>query len=368
MKLKIFSERSYLPQGIAHEPILFPFWGNLPENSGRPWSRIFDSYTEMGRSLFEMSSLEEADLAVMPVNWEPVFSSEDLSLPIQLVKKAKQAKKPVVSFFSGDCSHLKLPVKSDLVFRHSLYRSVKQANDFAFPAWSQDLLEKYFNSQLSIRRKRAKPIVGFCGFSVSRTLKTYLKFFLHWSEKLFVQRKIPRYHIGHVLRTLALSVLSKSRLIEANFVERDRLFFHEPNLALQEKIQQEFVQNMRNSDYVFCCRGSGNYSFRFYEALCCGRIPVFLNTNCVLPYDFEIDWKKYCVWVDESELPFIAEKIAEFHDNLSPQEFIDLQHECRRIWEERISPEGFFANLYRHIPIAFSARSQEESILVSKIS
>jgi len=49
-------------------------------------------------------------------------------------------------------------------------------------------------------------------------------------------------------------------------------------------------------------------SYRLYEALCCGRIPVFIDTDCVLPYDFMIDWKKYFVWVDQSELPLIAEK------------------------------------------------------------
>jgi uncharacterized protein YprB with RNaseH-like and TPR domain len=52
--------------------------------------------------------------------------------------------------------------------------------------------------------------------------------------------------------------------------------------------------------------------------------------------------------VSESELPFIAKKVADFHDSLSPQEFIDLQHECRKLWQQWLSPEGFFANFYRY--------------------
>jgi len=75
-----------------------------------------------------------------------------------------------------------------------------------------------------------------------------------------------------------------------------------------KQMRLEFLQNMIGSDYVFCCRGAGNFSYRLYEALCCGRIPVFIDTDCVLPYDFMIDWKKYFVWVDQSELPLIAEK------------------------------------------------------------
>lgn len=354
MKLKVFSDRSYLSEGIAHEAILYPFWGKPPENPAHPWSGIFDNYLEIGDSLFEMSSLESADLAIVPSNWEPTFSSGMQSLSIQFGEKVKQEGKLVVSFFGGDCSHLELPSESDLVFRHSLYRFARKPTDFAMPAWSEDLFKKYLGNQFPLRQKHSKPIVGFCGFAAKNNLKTYVKLLFYHGKKLSVNRKldIPPYYSGHILRFQALPILSKSPLIETNFVERERpVFFNEPDLHLQKKIRSEFVQNMVESDYIFCCRGSGNYSFRFYEALCCGRIPVFIDTDCVLPYDFEIDWKKYCVWVDESELPLIAEKIAEFHENLSPQEFVDLQHECRRVWEQRISPEGFFANFYRHISI-----------------
>lgn len=118
---------------------------------------------------------------------------------------------------------------------------------------------------------------------------------------------------------------------------------------IAHKVRQEYFQNMIDSDYILCCSGYENYSIRLYETLSCGRIPVFINTDCVLPYDFAIDWKKYCVWVDRSELSLIGEKILDFHNNLSTQEFIDLQHECRQFWEKWISPEGFFSNFYRHL-------------------
>lgn len=351
MKLKIFSDQSYLPEGIPYEPILYPFWGKPPENPDFPLSGRFDNYVKLGHSLFEMSSLEEADLAIVPSNWERVWDSERQNLSLQFLDKANQAGKLTVSFFKGDCSHLE-PVKSDLVFRHSLYRSTRKATDFAICAWSGDFIKKDLNNQFIVRHKQSKPIVGFCGFSAPNNLKTYLKILLHKGQKLFYNQKdsIPPYNIGHALRCQALSILSKSPLVETNFLERQQVFFQGANSNLQQS-RAEFVQNIIDSDYVLCCRGSGNFSFRFYEALCCGRIPVFIDTDCVLPYDFEIDWKKYCIWVDESELPLITEKIADFHENISPEEFVDLQHECRKIWEQRLSPEGFFANLYHHPPI-----------------
>jgi hypothetical protein len=40
----------------------------------------------------------------------------------------------------------------------------------------------------------------------------------------------------------------------------------------------------------------------------------------------------------------------------SPPEFVDLQHECRRLWQEWLSPEGFFANFYRHFQIGMAEK------------
>jgi hypothetical protein len=351
MQLKIYSDLNYLPQHIECEAILIPFLGNFSSDPGIPTSGSFDSYVNSAYSIFNLSSIEETDLAVLPGNWEPYLATGQEAIAVQFVKMAAQKNKPSISFFGGDCSHIKLPAETDLIFRHSLYRSLRSSNSFSYPAISEDFVKKYLDDQLFIRTKQTKPTVGFCGFTKRQNFKTYAKYFLYQGYRLLRKEtaEIPPYGIGHVLRQQALAHLANSSLIKANFIQRDRsVFFNEPNSNLREKLRLEYVQNMIDSDYIFCCRGSGNYSFRFYETLCCGRIPVFLDTDCVLPFDFEIDWKKYCVWVSESEMSVIAEKIADFHSSLSPKEFIDLQYECRKLWKEWLAPEGFFANLYRH--------------------
>jgi hypothetical protein len=100
-----------------------------------------------------------------------------------------------------------------------------------------------------------------------------------------------------------------------------------------------------NSDYTLCVRGIGNNSVRFYETICCGRIPIFVNTDSVLPFEHLINWKALCVWVDEKEIDNIAEVVANYHKKISPQEFIDLQIQLRNIWKQYFSPEGFFNNM-----------------------
>jgi hypothetical protein len=377
MNVKIFSDKQYLLNGMEPDPILYPFWLERSENHQYPWLAQYDRYIESSSSFFEMVPLEDADFAVMPANWRTIrgdswrtkVNKQAVDLGLQFVHKAEQAGKPVVVFFSGDCSDEEIPIKNALVFRQGVYGSKKKPNDFVFPSFCEDLVEHYLEDQLPVRQKGEKPVVGFCGLVTQNSWKTGLKTLVYQGMMLSKNGRIgvPPYK-GHTLRAKALEILANSSEVDTNFVTRDRLvFLIEGQLDQRLEARFEFVKNMAESDYILCCRGSANCSTRLYETLCCGRIPVFINTDCVLPYDFAIDWKKYCVWVDEKELPQIGEKIAEFHNNLSPQEFVDLQHECRRLWKEWLSPEGFFANFYRHFQVGTLEKAEDGSELGTRV-
>lgn len=352
-ELKVFSDSSYIPPGKSHVVMLYPFWGKGPEDPMDPSSGRFDRYAEMGSHFFQMTALEEADVAVFPADWHDVLEDrEAVDRAEQFVGHARQAGKPIIIFFWSD-SVEDVPYCDAVVFRTSFYRSRRKPNEFAMPAWSEDFVGKYLGARLPVRPKREKPIVGFCGHATPLTVRDILRW---WADLVEIRKKanVVRLTPGRVIRWTALRVLSRSPLVDTNFLVRDDFLGRavlpdgRKDLDLLRKIRLEFVQNMVDSDYIVCARGSGNFSYRLYETLCCGRIPVFIDTDCVLPYDFVIEWKKHCVWVEESELPLIAEKVAKFHRNLSPQDFMDLQHECRRLWEQWLSPEGFFANFFLH--------------------
>jgi hypothetical protein len=356
MKMKIYSERKYLREGVEHVVMLYPFWGKNPEHPRAPERGRFDRYADAGRSFFEMSSLTEADFAVMPAPWERVMHDKEArELALQFASKSKQAGKRTVVYFCSD-SNNEVPIENSVILRTSFFSSTRKFNEFALPAWSEDLLHRYAGGSISVRKKKEKPVVGFCGHAKTPTLKWKIKNL--WRNAVNPtgaenrQETVPL--LGATIRARALRALADSSEVETNFVVRDR--FHGGALLADggvdfDRMQMtrlEFVQNLVESDYILCVRGAGNFSYRLYETLCCGRIPVFINTDCVLPYDFAIDWSKYCVWVEQTELPRIAEKVAEFHRNLSPEDFEDLQHNCRKLWEKWLSPQGFFANFFRH--------------------
>ncbi|BAZ40632.1 hypothetical protein NIES4101_65930 [Calothrix sp. NIES-4101] len=363
MKLKIFSDQNYLPkktlpETLKYVAILTPFWGKLPDDPKHFKTEIFDKFIDQSRYFLEMTSLEKADLAIFPAYWH--LSNFD-EVMIQFIGRAKELDKPVAIFSHGDwnCDQ---NLENTIIFSTAFFQSKRKSHEFAIPEWTSDFISQKFMSQIPIREKQAKPKVGFCGYAPPlglpfglKKLKAFLRLagdIVGLTEKFYSKT-------GYTNRVIALSNLSKSSLIETNFITRQHFSFASEALQesswepekMAEKLRLEYVQNIIDCDYVVCCSGYENYSMRLYETLSCGRIPVFINTDCVLPYDFTINWKKYCVWVDESEISSIAEKIVDFHNSLSAQEFVELQYQCRRLWEEWLSPEGFFRNLFRHLTI-----------------
>jgi hypothetical protein len=318
--------------------------------------------------LFELTSLDECDIAVLPVDWMNVRGAHWLTKTNQKALERCQefaqlvapTGKPLVMFFSGDCSGEPVPLPGATVFRHHTYRSRRGKTDFVFPAFVEDFVHHYFAGKTPIRRKSATPTVGFCGLARPQSPSEWLKLPIYHALMLkrFGHPDVSPYK-GITLRQRALRVLGASRAVKTNFVIHGETVFLTDSGTVEAKRQRraQYVQNLEQSDYVLCLRGSGNFSFRLFETLSCGRIPIFIDTDCVLPFDSILDWRKHCIWVDESEIDELPERVAAFHDALSPDEFEELQLRCRDLWRQWLSADGFFTNFHRHFHLASAQAS-----------
>jgi len=341
--------------------MLMPFWGGDAEAPGDVNAGRFDRLAAEGRGFLELTPLESADVAVLPYAWEYVLGCDvRRERALAFAARAAAAGRPVVIFFASDSTE-PVPVPNSIVFRTSLCASTRRPGEYALPAWSEDFVERYGAGRLALREYAALPVVGFCGCadplrpSVWARTKPWLRRGLHSLGLLTAAASLPS---GRTLRAAAMRYLAKSRAVRTNFVVHAQFWagaadawaagVKEPMLAAR----LAYVRNLMDSDFVLCVRGSGNFSYRLYEALCCGRIPVFVNTDCVLPYDFAVGWRRHCVWVEGAELPAIATQVERFHRQLSPDGYQELQRSCRSLWEEWLSPHGFFRNFHRHFHLA----------------
>ena len=344
MILKFFSDKSYLPEKERYIVLLYPFWGLLPEPEGNKDAGRFDEYSRVGSKLFNLSpSLEKADVAVLPFGWRAKDQwgtdyNRYSELAYKLAGEAKKHGKRIVISFNSDSDEA-VPLDNSIVLRTSLYRTTRKHNEFAIPGWSVDFLSRYLGGKLQIRKKNHIPSVGYCGY-VDYNPENKIKSLLLHSMKVITGRS----QTGARLRGLAVRTLMYDKRVNMNFIFR-KGFSGNGN----DSIRRDYVKNIVESDYALVVRGGGNFSYRLYEVLSCGRIPVFVDTDCVLPFDHIIDWKKYCVWVDSKDIESIGDKIVAFHNNITDGDFEGLQRSIRRLYEEWISPVGFHKNLWRCI-------------------
>ncbi len=261
------------------------------------------------------------------------------------------AGKPLAVFWTADRSNEPLPIQASVVVREGPYRSRFDARDVVMPGFHEDLVIDLLDGEAPVRDKGSEPIVGFCGLAGRRTSwKHRAKLVAYHARNLATQRwmDVSPYK-GENLRAAAIEALSNAPGVRTNFLVRDRgVFFVDAPASSLVDVRRDYVQNALDSDYLIVCRGSGNCFTRLYEAMCLGRIPVFIDTDCVLPWEDRIDWRASCVYLDESDLPNLGERVRAFHDSLSPEEFRSLQLRNRQLWLQHLSPRGFFSTLTSH--------------------
>jgi len=338
----IFSDRRFLDSpSTPHAAILTPFWGTNPETP--PDTGRFDRYAEVGGSFLRLSSLADCDVGIFPQNWESA-GERALELGEAFAATCSGAGKTAVVFSGADATD-PLPIAAT-VFRTSLVRSQRRPNEFALPAWSEDFLQ-YCGGEFRPRSKQPRPVIGFCGNTLgglpARRVGDGIRSLFGKPREAMAGMAVEH------PRTEALVAVDRDRRLQANFVLREGFWAGAlGNAQALMEARGTYVQNMLESDYVLCVRGIGNFSYRLYETLSMGRIPIFVDTDCVLPLEFDIAWRDYCVWVDELEVDRIADRVLEFHESRSAPEFAEHQRACRQLWETRISPQGFFASFHRH--------------------
>ena len=326
-------------------------------DDGPPENRR-DVYGALADAFRLAPDIAQSDICVLPLVWNYYVDRRRIDLAMQTVEDARKHGKPIVIFSGGDFT-ANVPFANVTVFERCAYRSRRgwRGNRiFAIPSFIGDYVEMYCGGELRVREKGELPVVGFCGQAAGTTLDFIRRGISNqWRRAayaLHLRRWEPPPFEPTLFRKRVLDQLATSDVVRTNFLlrRRYRAGYWAPKKDPYHPTRLEFVQNILDSDYTVCMRGGGNFSVRFYEVLSLGRIPVFVDTDCVLPYDDILPYRQLCVWVDEDEIPRIARKIAEFHQALSPSEFVDLQRRCRAVWEEYLCRDGFYRHFHEHFP------------------
>lgn len=265
-----------------------------------------DDYKEKIQENIKLSSIEECDYIVYPNKFE---ASEEMKEYIGL---ATQYNKKLISFYVDDSSIPTASIPNLNVFRTSILKSKKKNHEYAMPAWSKDF-KKY--KDIPLRKKQLKPTIGFCGYID---------------------------HPETTIRKKCVTILNTHNKINTNFIIRKAFWGGKID---DINLRNEYVDNMINSDFILCTRGSGNFSYRLYETLSAGRIPIFIDTDCCIPFDNTMRYNDYFPIIKESEISNTESIILDFWNNINDYEL--LQNKLYQLYVEYFSPYGFIHQLSR---------------------
>jgi len=254
---------------------------------------------------------------------------------------AEQYKKKLLVFFYGDHSY-KEHIPGVITFKWSAHGQDKLPTEVITPVFSLDLAKE---RDIVWRHKSEKPSVSFCGFAGLPSVKTALRYHVSniWLNVLSVATMNPEVRAqkrGLYFRRKGMRILQGDSRIDTHFVVRSA-YFNQVE-AQPEQLRQEYLDNMQNADFVLAPRGDANISTRFFEALSFGRIPVLIDTDCVLPLEKNIDYSTFIVRIPHTEMHTIPEKLLELYNSIADDEFIAMQQRARDTYERYLEIGPFF--------------------------
>ena len=319
---RLFTSKEWLePAEYVH--LLWPEWGASHWHDR--YRDLFTDFLTHGNGLFNLTDdPAAADFFLPPCGWQDGGSPAAL----RMADLAARYGRPMVVFYNSDFEE-PIPIDDALIFRTSITAANARPNELAWPAWTCDVLRTYGPGRVEPRVKTSRPTVGYCGYIdyrnvVERVQRTLRGQIAPWSK----------------LRGEAVRTLQASPDIDTRFVLRRRFG---GNAGAMER--EQYARNMLACDYALVARGRGNFSFRLYEAMSAGAIPVCIDSDCRLPFEDVIPYRDLFVWVPESDVSSIADLVAQFHAAHDADSLYAHRRRIRKIYDRYLEPLAFHREL-----------------------
>lgn len=305
--MKIYYERkSFRNSNISEVIFCMPFelkdnFQDTDVNNNR-----FGEIIKNEENIIEFSNIETCDYVIIPYQW----NKRDHQT-LDLITYAKQHNKKIIGLHNSDFNSEHINIDEGYLFSTALNRSTKQSNEFSFPAFTGD----FFKDNYLIDNESQKTI-GFCG------------------------------GITHNLRNKALSELNKNKDFKKNFIIRKG--FWAPEIS-KTQAREEYMTHLNDNCFNLCVRGAGNFSYRLYETMMMGRIPIIVDSDQVFPFENILNYNDFSITLFENNINEINEKISLWLKNKTVEDIINIQKLNRNIWLEYMSPTGFLKNIKKEI-------------------
>lgn len=224
------------------------------------------------------------------ISCKPIWGMKNKKEIQDIINSYQNVTNKIIYIFliSDNCDELIIPENVRL-YRTSLYKSKQKKYEYLLPYIWENITKK-----VEPLKKGVFPIIGFCGQNLQ-------------------------------YRNDTLKIFSECKYVKCNYIIRKTFWGGNPHDPL---LIEQFEDNMINSHFNICNRGNGNFSMRFYQTLSCGRIPILLNTDMVLPFENEINWDDVIIVANNNKE--LVEKLLHYWNN---KNIVKMQIKCKEIYD-----------------------------------
>lgn len=108
---------------------------------------------------------------------------------------------------------------------------------------------------------------------------------------------------------------------------------------------KKFIDITCSSKFALAPRGYGKQSFRLYEILQLGSVPVYVSDEHYIAWSDELDWNDFCVPIAEDEIEYIDDILK----SIDEVEYNKLLINGQKVYEKYFTLEGMFQNIIKRI-------------------
>lgn len=102
---------------------------------------------------------------------------------------------------------------------------------------------------------------------------------------------------------------------------------------------------MSQSRFCLAPRGYAPTSFRLYEAMALGSIPVYISDEFITPFDDELDWSEFCVFCKPEEIKQLPQLLKDIPESWRQKALSRL----RELYDSHFSLSGTCQQIARHL-------------------
>lgn len=99
------------------------------------------------------------------------------------------------------------------------------------------------------------------------------------------------------------------------------------------------------SKFTLCPRGYGKSSFRLYETMQLGSVPVYVSDYHYLPWTDKLNWSDFCVLITPNEIPDLKNILLSYSD----KKINKMIKTAQKLYDEYFSLEGMCKQIVERI-------------------